>query len=121
MPTISPQQILNDLNNRLRILESKESLLNERLLVTSKNVIEEYKKVSKEIKAVDEELKEVKKDLENIKNIMRHMSEEMGSFAKREKVDVLEKYINLWNPMKFVTEAEVRNIIREMLREKGGA
>ena len=45
---------------------------------------------------------------------------ELQTAAKRDEVKVLEKYINLWNPVKFVTQNEVEQIVKEMLeREKG--
>lgn len=35
----------------------------------------------------------------------------MEHFSRKEDVRVLEKYINLWNPMKFVTEEDVKRIL----------
>ena len=47
---------------------------------------------------------------------------ELEETAKREEVKVLEKYINYWNPIKFVTQNEVEAIVSEILKrnsEKG--
>ena len=109
-------QIINELANRLRILESKQSLLSEKLLVMNQNMIEEYKKVIKDIKITDMETKEIKKDLTNLKNIVKHLTEEAGKFAQQKDVKVLEKYIKLWSPMNFVTEKQVQDMIRAALK-----
>ena len=110
-------QIVIELTNRLRVLESKQSLFSERLLVVNQNMIEEYKRLMKELKAIDLEIKDVKKDLNNIKNILKHLTEEASTFAKKDSLRVLEKYINLWNPLNFVTEKDVENIIKRTLED----
>ena len=109
-------QIVNELANRLRILESKQSLLSEKLLVMNQNMIEEYKKVIKEMKLTDMETKEIRKDLTNLKNVVKHLTEEAGKFAQQKDVKVLEKYIKLWSPMNFVTEKQVEDMIRAALK-----
>lgn len=108
-------QIVIELTNRLRVLESKQSIFSERLLVINQNMIEEYKRLLKEIKAIDMEIKDLKKDLNNVKNILKHLTEEASTFAKKDSLKVLEKYINLWNPLTFVTEKDVENIIARYL------
>jgi len=42
---------------------------------------------------------------------------ELDIFAKKEQLKVLEKYINLWNPLNFVTTKEVEKIIEEKLKK----
>ena len=111
-------QAFNELANRIRILESKQSLLSEKLLVMNQNMIEEYKKVMKEIKVIDMEIKDMKKDLANVKNVVRHLTEEAGKFAKQSDVKVLEKYIKLWSAMNFVTEKQVQEMIRASLEKQ---
>ena len=76
---------------RVRILESKYNIMRERLLLINQNMIDEYKKLNEDIKIIEDELKELKKD----------------------SLKVLEKYINMWNPLNFVTEEDVLNIIKQ--------
>ncbi len=113
----SYDDVIIELTNRLRVLESKQSLLGERLLVVNQNMIEEYKKLMKRIKSVDEEIKDIKNDVRNVKNILKHLAEEAKTFAKKDSLKVLEKYINLWNPLNFVTETDVQNIVRREIEE----
>ena len=109
-------QAFNELANRLRILESKQGFLSEKILVMNQNMIEEYKKIMKEIKIIDLEVKDLKKELANVKNIVKHLTEEGSKFAKQSDVKVLEKYIKLWSPMNFVTEKEVQEMIHTALK-----
>ncbi len=109
-------QVINELGNRLRILESKQSLISEKTLIMNQNMIEEYKRIMKEMKIIDMETKEIKKDLANVKNIVKHLTEEASKFAKQSDVKVLEKYIKLWSPMNFVTEKQVEDMIHVALK-----
>lgn len=111
--------ILSDLNARVRILESKYGTFGERLLVVNQNMIEEYKKMMSEMKAVESDLRELQKELFHIKESVRDLVKEMQFFAKKDTVKVLEKYINIWDPLKYVTEKEVEKIVTNMLKEKG--
>ncbi len=115
-----PIQSLNDLQERMRQLESKNSLFNERLLIVSKNMIEEYKKLMKGVEGVHTDMNGLKDDVNQVKNVVRKVIKEMDIFAKKEDVKVLEKYINLWDPMKFMTEKDVLDLLKKKKEENGG-
>jgi chromosome segregation ATPase len=111
-------QAINELANRLRVLEGKQSLYSEKLLVMNQNMIEEYKKTLKEIKATDMEVRELKNDIKNIKNIIKHLTDEADKFAMKNDIKVLEKYIKLWDPIQFVTEKDVQDMIQKAQEHK---
>ena len=108
---------LNELIGRIRINESKISALRERLLVTDSNMISEYKKLSYDIRSLEHEIREIKKEVFEIKESIKDMIKEMQNFAKSSDLKVLEKYINLWNPLNFVTDKEVKKLINEELQK----
>lgn len=110
--TYSAENLLFDVTSRVRGLEGKYNLLRDRVLIINNNMIEEYKKVSSELKIMDGEIKEIKSDIFKIKESMRHLIKETELFARKEDVQFLEKYINFWNPMKFVTEDDVVRLIQ---------
>lgn len=103
-----------DVNARIRIIENKYNLLGERILIMNKNMIEEYKKLIKHVRAIDSELKELKHDIFVLRDAVKRISEELDGFAKKQDLKVVEKYINLWNPVNFVTEEEVKKIIKRV-------
>ena len=106
-------QVIVDLNNRVRTLENKYNLLGERLLIVNQNMIEEYKRLLREMKVLNEDLREIKQEMFLTQDTMRNVVKEMELFAKKEQIKVLERYIELLNPMRFVTEEEVEKIVRE--------
>jgi hypothetical protein len=107
--------VLADMNNRVRSLETKYSLFGEHLLIVNQNMIEEYKKVMKEMKAMDTDLQRMKVELAETKSIIKSIVTEMDLFAKKGQVKVLEKYLDLWSPMHFVTEEQVSQLVEQKL------
>src|SRR3989344_7013786 len=105
--TYSQEGVFLDVNNRVRDLEGKYNLLRDRVLIINNNMIDEYKKVMSEVKIINSDIREIKSDIFKIKENLKHMIKEFELFARQEDVKFLEKYINLWNPMNFVTEQEV--------------
>lgn len=105
--TSEPGDIILEVVNRLRVLESKQSQFNEKLLLVNQNMIESHKESMQDLKNVRKELEEINKNLKNVKNVVKHLSEEATNFAHKDNVKVLEKYINLWNPLNFVTRQEL--------------
>ncbi len=99
-------------DERVRVLESRYSLMRDRLFLINQNMVTEYRKLNKEIKFVDDELKDIKKEFSEIKSLLRNILDGMQNFAKKEDVKVVEKYMQWINPLNFMTEEDVKKIIR---------
>jgi len=106
-----------DFFSRMRALEGKYNLLRDRALIINQNMITQYQRTSAELKVLEEDLQDVKHTLFQIKETLKHLVREMENFSKKEELKVLEKYINLWNPMKFVTAEEVERIVAEKTKK----
>jgi len=108
--------ILNEVINRLRALESKYNLLAEKTLMINKNMLDEYKTLARHIKIMESDTRELKLDINKIKEVIKDIAKENENYARKESVKVLEKYINLIDPLKFVTEDDVRRIAKEVAK-----
>lgn len=117
IPASEGEEIIFDLNSRTRVLEGKYNLLRDRVLVINQNMIEEYKKILAEVKEINTDIKNVQEEIFKLKETIKHLIKELSLFAKKEDVHALEKYINIWDPMKFVTEKDVDRIIEERLKQ----
>jgi|SRR3989344_6579013 len=107
------EQLQVNPDERLRLLESRYNAVRDRVLITNQNMISGYKKIHEELRELETDIKEIKTDMFEIKNSVKKIAEELRFFAKKEQVKVLEKYIDLWNPLKFVTEEELRRVLEE--------
>lgn len=103
--------ISSDAGARVRALESKYNLLAEHVLTINRNMIDEYKNLTEDLKTVSKQFKELKIEIEKIKTTVKSFANEFDFFAKKQDLKVLEKYINLWNPMEFITNKELDKIL----------
>lgn len=109
---------MNTLGRRLRLLEEGFTNLRKFFQVTEENIIAKNKHYSAEIKTLTSDINEIRKEIQELRDKMLLIIKELQSVARKEEVRVLEKYINLWNPVRFVTQNEVDAIINEVLERK---
>lgn len=109
---------INTLSRRLRLLEEGFTNLRRFFQITEENIIAKNKHYSAEIKTLTSDINEVRKEIQELKDKLLLVIKELQTVARKEEVKVLEKYINLWNPIKFVTQNEIESIINEVLDKK---
>jgi len=105
-----------DAIERARILESKYKNLRERILIVNQNMVQGYKNSSTEIKFLNNNINELKKDMFEIKENIHKLIHDLQFFASKQDLKVLEKYINMWDPLNFVTQKD----LEELLKKRGG-
>ena len=109
---------VNALSRRLRLLEEGFTNLRRFFQVTEENIIAKNKHFSAEVKTINSDVMEIRKEIAELRDKLLLVIRELQTVARKEEVKVLEKYINLWNPIKFVTQNEVEQIINEVLDKK---
>ncbi len=109
---------IGNISRRLRMLEEGFTNLRRTLQVTEHNMLEKNKLFSTDIRTLTSDISEMRKEIDEIKDKIIDIVGELEETAKREEVKVLEKYINFWNPVKFVTQNEVEEIVREILKQE---
>ena len=102
-----------DLNSKLKALESKYNLSRDRLFIINQNMIDQFKLTSSELRSFKDDLKEIKSDINAIKETISGITKELNRFVKKEDVKVIEKYVSLWDPLKFVTEDQLKEMLKE--------
>ena len=104
--------------SRLRVLEERYTNVQVELRVTEESMIRRNKKLTTDIKALTMDITELRKEINEIKDKVLLIIKEIRNSAKREEIKVLQRYIEMWEPMNFVTRKEVEEIIEEKLAEK---
>lgn len=105
------------IDRRLKVLEEGLTNIRRRFEVVEQNMLSKNKHLSTEIKTINLEANELKKEIMEMKDRMLMMIKELQECAKKEEVKVLEKYINMWNPVNFVTKNDVSDIVGEELKK----
>lgn len=117
-PTPEMLQLMDQMNvamRRLRMLEERNSNLGRRDQLTDQNMLANQKKVSTEIKSINLEIGEIKAELAKLKDTLGLVIQELKECAKKEDIAVLDKYLKLWEPVKFVTQNQVERIVKELM------
>lgn len=104
---------VSDLSRRMRLLEERHTGLRKNVQVVEQNHLGDSKRFFTEVKTINTELSELHHELSEVKEELRLVITELRECAKREQVMVLEKYINLWEPVNFVTRHEVERIVEQ--------
>ena len=108
---------INTLSRRLRLLEEGFTNLRRFFQITEESIISKNKHYSAEIKTLASDINEIRKEIQELKDKLLLVIRELQTVARKEEVKVLEKYINLWNPIKFVSQNEVEQIVNEILEK----
>ncbi len=114
---------VNNVERAVKVLEDRVYNVREKEKINSENVLETNKKIFSEIRVINSELLESKRDIEDIKTKLRLIINDLKTAARKEDIDLVKKYLELWEPVSFITrnEAEkiINSLIEDKLREKG--
>lgn len=102
-----------DLSRRVRVLEERYQSLRKNIQVNEQNMIQINKKLMTEVKSINEELSEQKKVMGELKSDIMMIITELKEKAGKEDVQVIENYLKLWQPVKFVTRDEMERYFDE--------
>ena len=112
------QSVARDLSRRVKVVEGRIEQQRKTMQVNEQNMIRNDKKIELEVKNFITELNEIKADIRDIKDQMSMVMNEVKVSAKQEDVKALERYINLWEPIKFCTENDVKAIVKRILEDR---
>lgn len=109
---------INNLSRRLRIMEERYTNLRRNTQLTDQNILRFNKDFQREISIASSDLSEMRRDFIDLRDKVRLIVRELVECAKTDDVKVLERYINMWDPIKFVTKEEVDKIVGDKIEEK---
>ena len=108
---------LSAASRRLRVLEERYNNLHKKNQLTDQTVLNITKEFSKELKAVSAEMLDMKRDMEDLKDKFRLAIKELQECAKLEDVQLIKKYFDLFDFVKFATHHDVEKIVEMKLQE----
>lgn len=104
---------LNNTSRATRTLEDRYTTLRNKVQVNEQNMLTNDKKFVSELRVMSSELMELKTDLNDLKEKLTLLVKELKLSATKEEVKVLQKYISYWEPLSFVTHAELDKFLSE--------
>jgi len=112
-PSVNAVQV----NNRLNLVEEKVTNLNKKFEVLEKNMIDHFEKTNSEFQSYDSEFMEIKRGINDLKQKFDLVVKELKMTAGKDELNTLKKYLDLWKPVKFVTQDQVEKIVEEKLQK----
>lgn len=104
---------------RLKILEERYVTLRKKSQLSEQNIIEAEKEHFSEMQLLNENLLELKKTLKDVLEKISMLGDEVNNFAKKTDMITLQRYVEFWEPIDFVTRKEVNNFLRRKFKEDG--
>ncbi len=101
----------------IKILEERISNLDKKAELIENNILSVNKRQNVEIKTVHLKMLEMERDITNIKRKIVEIAADLKNFARTEDIETVKKYLDLWQPLNFVTRQEIEEIIDEKLRQ----
>jgi hypothetical protein len=108
---------INGLAARIRVSEERMNELRKKLLFIEQNMLTNHKKVVSDLKLSNAEIDELRHKQTEVEDRIITIIKELRLTARKTDIDVMKRYIELWDPVKFVTADYAEKIMREMLDE----
>lgn len=116
MPDISGMtEQMNLMAARVRISEERYSEFRKKLLFVEQNMLSNQKKAMVEVKLLQNDVTEMRRTIQAVEDKMITVIKELRLTARKEDIDVMKRYLELWDPVKFITADRVEKLIDEKL------
>ncbi|MBW2987288.1 hypothetical protein KY336_01945 [Candidatus Woesearchaeota archaeon] len=112
------QEKMNNMDRRIRILEDRYNNLKREMQFADTNIIRNKQDLSKEAKALDSEVNEIQQTIHELNDKVSEITKELQTCAKLADLKVLEKYVDMWQPVQFITREQALKFIEEKLGNK---
>lgn len=104
-----------DILRDIKILEEKILGLDKKIEVVENNLVEDHKGSKEDLNDLHKTVTELQSLADMLKKRVTEIITDMKNFARHEEVDTMKKYLDLWQPLNFVTREELNQILNERL------
>ena len=121
MPVQQPQEQPVDIAKLylwIKGVESKVNTLVREVEVVKNDLMKKQQELKKDNRTFGEDLLELRREQEKSLQKMDLVIKELKNTAGAEEVITLKKYLDLWNPLNFVTQRDVERVVEQKLRHQ---
>lgn len=112
-PPAQPVAQLAVVAAKLKLAEGRYANLQKRNRLTEENLLELDREVRAELRALTEQLVELRRKIQEINLKMDAVQGELANVVPRHEFAVVERYVDMWQPVRFVTRDEAQRMIKE--------
>ncbi len=101
------------INDRLRLIEERSHQNREKIRSVEENLVIKFKDNREDVKRLNLEVDELRKNVNNLTKTLQRMVKELAETAKINDVKVLDKVMDYFDPTRFLTEKDIKRIIKQ--------
>lgn len=110
--------VLSGFSTRISDLEERQSMITEKLSLISQTLLKNSERIGKEMQIISDDMSELRNEMDKLKENVQILIEQSGEFARKQELQVVEKYMKIWEPMKFATVDDVRKMLNDAVKNK---
>ena len=103
---------------RSRVIEERTHAIERRVNLIEKSQIERWREFSGEIRSLNQDISDLKKSIFTLNEKIQLIVSEMQHFSTKEDLQVIKKYLDYWEPLKFITQSQAERLFRDLMEEK---
>lgn len=108
--------LLTEFSTRLNEIEEKQRLIKDRVLLIGENLISTKEELDKETSEFRNQIKQIDFELKSLKQLVERITNELGNLARKSELEILDRQIKMFKPLKPVRAEDVKRIVREEMR-----
>jgi chromosome segregation ATPase len=90
---------ISKLNRRLSLIEDRISDIRDQVDLIETNLVDKHKSATSGLSELNNKINDFNSNITDLKNDNMRLTSQMNNFATKQDVQVLERYINFWNPL----------------------
>jgi len=90
---------LAKLNRRVGLIEDRMRDFRDQIDLIESNLVDKHKSATSGLSDLNSKTKDFNSQISDLKNEIMRLSGQLSNFATKQDVQVLERYINFWNPL----------------------
>ncbi|MBT4134728.1 hypothetical protein HOE39_00020 [Candidatus Woesearchaeota archaeon] len=87
------------LNRRVGLIEDRMRDLRDQIDLIENNLVDKHKSATSGLSELNTKTKDFNSQITDLKNEIVRLNAQLSNFATKQDVQVLERYINFWNPL----------------------
>jgi uncharacterized protein YhaN len=106
------------LATRLKLAEERYANLAKRNQLTEESLLQFEREFTAELRATLQQVTELRRKVAEIDQKVDAIQGELSGFVRKHEFATVERYLDLWQPMRFLTRDEAKRLIADA--QKGG-
>ena len=99
---------------RQKSLENVIETLQDKVEIIDRGTIETFKKIFDEIKDIHTQILHIREDVTELQEFNKKLRGQLKLFTSKDEVTKIEKYVDMWEPMNFITREEAKKMTEDI-------